>query len=177
VTLATCAKGGPGFTKAILLIDPAFTALSDEYCDRLVDFYSKYCASKPTLAQIKAENPMWSPTDLFVEASDASMFDPSVVGAIFGANSGNRPWDFSHYLDELSYVNEIKVLAAGIIPDPETGFHELFPDQTGDKLSKRYSNFNWDKVPNTNHCIQNDAPAVVWTEALRLVEGWLTRKS
>jgi pimeloyl-ACP methyl ester carboxylesterase len=152
------AESHPGWSRALLLLDPVLTVTESEHDALLAELLAD-------LRQLDADalrraNPRWDSEDAVQKVNAVRLVSPRVVERTV---LDNPDWQLEDAVERVSAGIRVRALAA----DPVRG--ASFTADAGERLSAGQPLFDYAVVPDAGHSVHRDDPARVLAEALALL--------
>ncbi len=152
------AESHPGWSRALLLLDPVLTVTENEHDGLLADLLGDLQQLDPE-ALLQA-NPRWDIEDAVQKVNAVRLVSPRVVESTV---LDNPDWQLEDAVERVSAAIRVRALAA----DPAR--RASFTAETGERLTAGHPSFDYAVVPDAGHSVHRDDPARVLAEALALL--------
>jgi len=149
------AASRPGFTRRLVLLDPALAVVGDDVAGLLAGELAELRLDQDGFRQLR---PLWHPHDTELKAAAVAQATAHMVERTVGDNS---PWNV---LAEASALRVPTLLVGG-----DHAVYSMVPTDSAQSLVASNPNLSYVVVPGSGHSPHRDRP----DETLSLLRDWL----
>ena len=153
--VAVVAASRPGFTRRLVLLDPALAVVGDDVAGLLAGELAELRLDQDGFRQLR---PLWHPHDIELKAAAVAQATAHMVERTVG---DNFPWNV---LAEASALRVPTLLVGG-----DHAVYSMVPTDSAQSLVASNPNLSYVVVPGSGHSPHRDRP----DETLSLLRDWL----